>query len=580
MLERWLLPLCMASLALPASAAEWFVEAQYSDAAMLARTAGLFQHAIIDAERRTLRVDTDDEGIRRLREAGMDVRVDMPATAALRAFYEPVGGVSSIPGFACYRTVEETYQSIDDLVLAHPALASVEDIGPSWERTREPSQGYSMRALRVTNLDTAQLQLDRPRMVMFGSIHAREYTPAELLTRMAEWLVSAYGINARATWLVDHVDFRFVLQANPDGRKRAESGILWRKNTNVIDAPCSGTPSSFRQPGVDLNRNFPFHWNVTGGLGSSGVRCDATYRGPRLASEPETRNLVAYVAGTPDADGVYRGGALPDRKPDDAAVAAPDDYAGLFFDVHSYSQLVVWPWGDTAAAAPNGQALQTLGRRIAWFNGYTPAQSSDPDFLYTTDGSTVDTFYGVLGAPSFTIELGTSFFESCTNFESSTLPLNLAALIYAARTAHAPYRLAAGPDAHSISLSPSRIIAGQVKQVQVRAIIDDTRLSTVNGTQATREVSAARASFALPPGESDAIAFAMRADDGVFDSANEGVFASLPTTALAAGRHLVYVQGSTADGATMIPGAPDAVFLDVIDAQDGLFIDGFEQTAR
>jgi hypothetical protein len=201
-----------------------------------------------------------------------------------------------------------------------------------------------MRALRVTNLTTIAADPNRPKMVVFGSIHAREYTPAELLTRMAEWLVNGYGTDPQATWLVDHVDFRFVLQANPDGRKKAESGISWRKNTDTTNGACGGTPGSSAQPGIDLNRNFPFHWNTTNGQGSSGTKCNLTYRGPTAASETETQNLVGYVAGTLGTNSAYSGGVLPDRRPDDVNIAAPDDYAGLFFDIHSYSQLVLWPW--------------------------------------------------------------------------------------------------------------------------------------------------------------------------------------------------------------------------------------------
>jgi hypothetical protein len=559
-----------------AAASEWFVEAHYPDAATLARVAPEFQHLIIDAGKHTLRVDTDDEGIRLMQQAGMDVRIDMTATATMRAFYEPADSVSTIPGFACYRTVEETYTSIDDIVEVHPDLASAENIGPTWERTRSAANGYPMRALRVTNLRTIDKDPERPRMVMFGSIHAREYTPAELLTRMAEWLVTGYGTDAQATWLVDHVDFRFILQANPDGRKKAEAGVLWRKNTNTVDAACSGTVTSSRQPGVDLNRNFPFHWGVTNGQGSSTIKCEQTYRGPSAGSEPETRNLVAYVAGTPDENGIYTGGALPNLRPNnDINVAAPDDYPGVFFDIHSYSQLVVWPWGDTRNASLNATALQTFGRRLAWFNGYIPAQSSDPNYLYTTDGTTDDTFYGVLGAPSYTIELGTSFFESCTNFANSTLPKNLDALKYAARTAKAPYRLPAGPDAHALALSAQEVEVGT--SVQISAVIDDSRYSAVNGIQTSHPIIAASAYIDSLPWEPGAIAIPLAATDGTFDSTTENVSGTIATVDLAPGRHLIYVQGTNNLGADGTPGAPDAIFLDIIPVNtDRIFTDGFD----
>lgn len=552
---------------------EWYVEARYPDSAALERAGSHFQHVLVDPVARTLRVDTDEEGIRFLRDAGMEVRIDMPGTARLRDFYAAGGQISSIPGFSCYRTVEETYASIDDMVLANPGLASAGEIGPTWERTQSAAAGYAMRLLRLTNLDTAADDPGRPLMVLFGSIHAREYTPAELLTRFAEWLVQGYGSNAEATWLLDHVDFRLVLQANPDGRKKAETGLSWRKNTNNQNGSCgSGTGN-----GIDLNRNFPFHWNATQGAGSSGFPCDTTYRGPSAASEPETRNLVGYVAGVADALGQYSGGALPDRKSDDAGSAAPDDYAGLFFDIHSYSQLVVWPWGDTRDPTANGPALQTLGRRLAWFNGYLPAQSSDPEYLYTTDGTTTDTMYGSLGVPSFTIELGTSFFENCSQFTSTTLPLNLDALKYAARVAKAPYRLPLGPDSRDIAVDPPVVLAGST--VQVSAIIDDTRFSSANGTQPVNAIESARIFVDHVPWDETGTATPLQAVDGAFDSPVELVSASIDTSLLSPGRHIVYVQGSNTAGAGDTSGPPAAAFLDIV-SSDLIFAGGFEDTAR
>lgn len=569
-------PLLSVALALacahPALADEWMVEAHYPDQAALTRAASRFQHVIVDAGRQTLRVDTDEAGIAALEDAGLTVTIDQADTARLRAFQARMrdaiasglpqltaSGYPSIPGYACYRTVEGAYQTMDDLVAAQPTLATIDEIGPSWQKSQN-SGGYEMRALRITNLATLASEPARPVFVAFGSIHAREYTPAELLTRMAEWLVQGYGTDPQATWLVDHVDFRLILEANPDGRKQAESGILWRKNTNTVDGYCPGTPDGWSQPGIDLNRNFPFHWNTTGGEGSSGDRCDQTYRGPSAGSEPETQNLVRYGVGTAGAGG-YSGGALPDRRHGDLVGAAPDDYAGIFFDIHSYSQLVLWSWGDTYTAAPNDAALRALGRRIAWFNGYDPKASVE---LYPTDGTTVDTFYGALGTPAYTIELGVDFFESCSTFEnptSGTYVKNFAALKYAARAAAAPYKLPTGPDVYNLAASAPVQGAGG-PYVTLTATIDETRYSTRRGTQATYPIQAAYAYVDTLPWQAGAVPIALSAVDGAFDAKTEAVRGDVPLAGLAPGRHLVYVQGvNTLNGGTR--GTPDAIFVDV-----------------
>lgn len=556
----------------PALADDWFIEAHYKDLAQLRTVAGEFQHLIVDSKHQTMRVDTDDAGIRRLEDAGMSVSIDMAATAQMRVSDLAMlrgPGVDSIPGFACYRTVEETYSTIDDLVGSHPNLASAQDIGPTWQRTQNATQGYQMRALRITNLDTVSGDPERPKMVVFGSIHAREYTPAELLTRMAEWLVNNYGIDAQATWLVDHVDFRFVLEANPDGRKKAESGISWRKNTNTVEGFCASAPSGGSQPGIDLNRNFPFHWSTVPN-GSSGNKCSLTFRGPTAGSEPETQNLVSYLAGTPGSGGVYGGGLFPDRRGDASALPAPNDYAGLFFDVHSYSQLVLWPWGDTTTPSANADSFTSIGRRLAFFNGYKPQQAIG---LYATDGTTDDTFYGLLGTPSFTIELGVAFFESCDTFQNTTLPANLAALKYAARVAWRPYQLPLGPDV--TALRPI-VRVDQGMPIDVSAVIDESRYNTSNGGQPTFPISAANAYVDHTPWEAGGVAIALQASDGSFNSTTESVSGSVDTSGLNVGRHLLYVQGINTQTSGGRAGAPDAVFFDVLPAGDSIFSGGFD----
>ncbi|MGB8379229.1 MAG: M14 family zinc carboxypeptidase [Rhodanobacteraceae bacterium] len=563
---------CAISLAAAhaAAATEWVVEAHYNDRAALISAASRFQHVIVDDKRHVLRVATNEQGIDALENAGLTVEIDQAASARLQAFdaaamaaREAGHGIDSIPGFQCFRTVEETYQTMDDLVASHPDIVAIDEIGPTWKRTQNPDDGYEMRALRITNFNTIDADPDRPKMVVFSSIHAREYSPAELDTRFAEWLVNNYGSDPEATWLVDHNDFRLVLQANPDARKLAEMQIYQRKNLDIIDGPC-GDENEFSQPGIDLNRNFPFHWNITNGLGSSGFSCDQTFRGPISTSEPETQNLTDYVQGTCDSDGNCSGGIFADRRTGSAEPAsghddgdaAPSDTSGFFVDIHSNASLVLWPWGDTSSAAPNRTQLRTLGRRMAYFNGYTPEQS---DSLYPTDGTTDDNFYGLLGVPAFTIETnGSDFFEDCGTFESDTAPRNIDALRYAARTLHAPYELPAGPDTLSVTAEPDLVVAGD--PVMLSAHLDSSRFNQSNGNEPVSDINSAAATIDNLPWDNGAVAQAMSATDGAFDSPIEDAAVLLDTTGLASGRHLVYVQGTSVNGQG---GTPDATFIEV-----------------
>ena len=472
---------------------------------------------------------------------GYHVEIDAVRTAELNQprTYLP-GQTTGIPGYPCYRTVEETYSSAQNIVAAHPTLAQWIDIGDSWEKvTPGGLPGYDLRVLRLTNLNQSG---DKPKFFSMASIHAREYAPAELNLRFAEYLINNYGVDPDVTWLLDYNEVQLLLQANPDGRKHAETGNLWRKNTN--SNYCASDPNSY---GADLNRNFPFHW---GGSGSSGVQCDETYRGPKPASEPETQAVVDYVRSQ-----------YPDLRPDDLTTAAPLTTTGVFMDLHSYGELVLWPWGFTSAAAPNGTALQTLGRKFAYFNNYTPEQSIG---LYPTDGTTDDFTYGTLGVSAYTVEMGTDFFESCTSFENAIVPGNLPALVYAVKAAYRPYMTPAGPDTLNVTVAPTTTLDGAT--FTLNAVANDTRYRSGSG-EPVQNIAAARYTLEAPSWVTGVISYPMTAADGVFNSSIEALQASVDTHGWSVGRHTLFVESQDAAGNW---GPPTAVFAWITPAVDGI----------
>ncbi len=485
-------------------------------------------------------VAVDAAGLKRLEKLGFRTVVDASETANFARLSVPLDqqaepvGIESIPGYTCYRTVEETYAAAQALVTAHPTLAAWTDVGNSWTK-QQGSGGYDMMVLKLTNSAITGV---KPKIFITASIHAREYTPAETATRFAEYLVNNYGTDADATWLLDHHEVHLMFQANPDGRKKAETGLSWRKNVDNNDG-CSNSSTW----GTDLNRNFSFYWNYCSGC-SSADPCADTYRGPSAGSEPETQAIQNYLLSN-----------FPDQRDASLSAAAPATATGVYIDLHSYSQLVLWPWGFTSSTAPNATALQTLGRKLAYFNSYTPEQSVS---LYATDGATDDFAYGNLGVAAFTIEMGTAFFQSCTTFENTVYPVNLNALIYAAKVARTPYQTPAGPDALNLAVSSSTVEAGT--SVALTATINDTRYRQNNGTEPTQAIAAAEYYVDTPPWQTGAVANAMTASDGSFSSTIEGVTATVSTGSLAAGKHILFVRGKDANGNW---GAFSAIFLSV-----------------
>ena len=108
---------------------------------------------------------------------------------------------------------------------------------------------------------------------LVGLIHAGESGP-ELIIPALEALAGAWGA------LPEDVRIVAVPAVNIDAREDLVRGVPWYVRTNAV--------------GVDLNRNFPADWHeVSHMYGVSSADPDSvTYRGPGVASEPETRAIV------------------------------------------------------------------------------------------------------------------------------------------------------------------------------------------------------------------------------------------------------------------------------------------------
>lgn len=517
------------------------------DEALIQQLAAHHDHLRVDRTKGIVVAELDALTRQSLSARGITLETDHEAQRASALAVQ--GAKRSIPGYACYRTVSETQARIEALVAQYPELAVRLDIGDSWEKhSGAVSGGEDLIVLRLGRHPATPTT---PHAFIMGSIHAREYTPAELVLRLGESLLADYATDPEVRWMLDHQQIHLLVHANPDGRKQAQNGLSWRKNTNT--AYCGATSNS---RGADLNRNWPFKWaGALNGNGSSASACAETYRGPQAMSEPEVHGVLTYLRQL-----------FADRRGPGDTDAAPLDTAGLFFDLHSYSQLVLWPWGWTnsgsAGWAPNAAQFETLGRRMAWFNNYTPEPITG---LYPADGTSVDTVYGELGVASFSFELGTSFFQDCTLFENSILPSNLQALRYALRSAPLPYRWPSGPDVRNLRIEPDLAVPGET--LTVRAVADDRGFNNAQGgTQSPHPIqSAVLWSTTAPPYDPIVGGQTMHAEDGGFDAVEESVIGTLQAGAPNPQPQLLYVQATDSSGAA---GPPAAAWLDIRAAQD------------
>ncbi len=434
----------------------------------------------------------------------------------------------TIPGFPCYRTVDEIYAQLDQWAEAYPGFTQLLIIGQSYENR-------PLRVMRVTNEATGTS--GKPVFFLMANIHGRELITPETALVFMRYLLENYGVDPDVTWLLDEHLIYVLTSANPDGHIKNEAGqpwAYWRKNTHPY-----GTCSADSY-GVDLNRNSSFHW---GGPGASTNPCDETYRGPSAASESETIRLQSFVATL-----------FPDQRGPADTDPAPDDTTGVFITLHSYSNLVLWPWGDTYTPAPNAAQLQMLGRRMASFNGYTPQQSSG---LYPTSGATDDWAYGELGVAAYTFEIGSDsdgFYPACSRYDALIQP-NVAALLYAAKVARTPYITSFGPHTQAVTVTPDLVLIGQ--PITVQATLNDADSKNTGQT-----LAAAEAYLGTLPWDGGT-PVPLTAVDGAFDETAEAVQGELATAGLPRGRRLVYVRGQDANG---FWGPFSAAFVELADS--------------
>jgi carboxypeptidase T len=274
-----------------------------------------------------------------------------------------VARFATAEAIAAYHSAETLEYDLRQLADSQPEIAELREIGRSLENR-------PIWALRI-----GERRGSEHKLLFMGCHHAREWVSVEVPYLLAKHLVEDAGQPPVRQWL-QRGEIWIAPMVNPDGHEYSRTqDRLWRKNRR---------PNADGSIGVDPNRNYGYMWGTLNINTSSHVPSDPTYVGPRAFSEPETqavRNLVARE--------LFRG----------------------VITYHSYSQLILYPWGYTSEPIPDASDLSTmtkLAKRmqqlIRGVHGetYTPQQSSQ---LYPTAGDTTDWTYGEYGIPSFTIEL-------------------------------------------------------------------------------------------------------------------------------------------------------------------------------
>ncbi|KAL7074098.1 hypothetical protein ACQ4LE_006595 [Meloidogyne hapla] len=207
-----------------------------------------------------------------------------------------------------------------------------------------------------------------------GGIHAREWAAPHTALYFINQLVSRYGKDEEITRLANEITWIIVPLLNPDGYEFTRSSTnpnirLWRKNRSPTHCVRDQWGRNRCCKGVDLNRNFDFHFKESG---SSDDPCSEIYQGKHAFSEPEARAVRDALLSNR-----YRGRI--------------DGYITL----HTYSQIWIHPYGHKRDSYPGDvQDLFSVGQRAATalssLYGTKYVVGSGADTLYPASGGSED----------------------------------------------------------------------------------------------------------------------------------------------------------------------------------------------
>jgi hypothetical protein len=249
----------------------------------------------------------------------------------------------------------------------HRSIARLHVIGHTLE-------GREIIAIELTQGSRGHGKHAKPAVLYQGTTHAREWISTEVTRRLMYWFADRSSTDKSVKKLLKTRDLWFVPVVNPDGYQYTfDSERLWRKNLRDNNGDGQITLGD----GVDINRNYPEHWNYDD-EGSKTVTTADDYRGTAAASEPETRVSIRLL------DRVHFAYAV---------------------SYHSYAALILYPEGWQVQTPTRDDpvyiALSGTDEDPA-IEGFDPDLSAE---LYTTNGEFTDWAHSLKDTLSWTVEL-------------------------------------------------------------------------------------------------------------------------------------------------------------------------------
>ncbi|KAK3370680.1 zinc carboxypeptidase [Podospora didyma] len=309
-----------------------------------------------------------------------DLGADIAKEAAFGTYDLTAQAVPSLTWFNTYHAYADHVTFFSDLRAAYPNNSELINAGTS-------VQGRSLFGIHLWGSGGKG---SKPAVYFHGSVHAREWITSKVVEYITYQLLVQYSTDTVVKTILDKYDFYIIPFVNPDGFVYTQTtNRLWRKNRQ--------TRSGSSCVGTDINRNWPYKWELTNGASTN--PCDETYKGVAAGDTPENQGLVAFTQSLKNSKGIK-----------------------LYIDWHSYGQYILLPYGYNCAARAANHARQTTlaqgtAARIKLSYGTTFTYGPSCSTLYATTGSSVDYITDVaLAEFAWTIELRPSGSQGTSGF--------------------------------------------------------------------------------------------------------------------------------------------------------------------
>ncbi|KAK3723168.1 hypothetical protein LTR37_001891 [Vermiconidia calcicola] len=268
--------------------------------------------------------------------------------------------------FDTYHPYEDHKQFWEDLHAAFPKNSKMVSSGTSL-------QGRDLFGLKLYGKQGG----NKPAIIWHSNVHAREWITSMTTEYITYNLIDGYrNDDAVVQNILDTYDLYIIPFVNPDGFVYSqEVNRLWRKNRSP-PPPDAANQTCF---GTDVNRNWPWKWNVVRG-GSSPDNCAEDYRGESPGDTPENQGLVAFVNKIADKQEIK-----------------------FYVDWHSYGQYILTPhgWSCKIVAENTEEQVDLAGevqQVIKEVHGTNFTYGPICETLYAVNGGSTDYLYDIAGA--------------------------------------------------------------------------------------------------------------------------------------------------------------------------------------